>query len=133
MRRIARRLRRDESAASMLEFALVVPALFAMLFGIAELGILFLAQAGLKNAVAEGARYATISPRPSQTAIENKITAKRFGMIAGAITGPTVSINTASSPAYVDISMGYSHTINFVLGSRTVTLSETRRAYMAPS
>ena len=133
MIRFARKLRRDESAASMLEFALVVPALFAMLFGIAQLGILFLAQAGLKNAVAEGARYATISPRPSQTAIENKIAAKKFGLIAGSITGPTVSLNTSASPAYVDITMGYSLTIRFIFASRTVTLSETRRAYMAPT
>lgn len=117
----------------MLEFALVIPAVMAMLFGIAELGILFLAQAGLKNAVAEGARYATISPRPSQTAIENKIAAKKFGLIAGAITGPTVTLNTSASPAYVDITMGYSQTIHFIFGSRTVSLSETRRAYMPPT
>jgi len=133
MIRIVRNLRCDESAASMLEFALVIPALMAMLFGIAELGILFLAQAGLKNAVAEGARYATISPRPTQTQIETKIASKRFGLIAGAITGPTVSLNTTASPAYVDITMGYSQTIYFIFGSRTVSLSETRRAYMPPT
>jgi Flp pilus assembly protein TadG len=56
-----------------------VPALVVFVVGIAELGILFMANAGLRNAVAEGARYATIYPRPSDAQIRQRITDTRFG------------------------------------------------------
>jgi Flp pilus assembly protein TadG len=124
-----RRLRSDASAAALVEFALVCPVLFAMLIGIAELGILFLANAGLSSAVEDAARYATIYPRPTQSAITSRISANRWGLNAANITGPTVTFNTTASPKYVDISMSYNVTIYYVLGSKTITLTQTRRAY----
>jgi Flp pilus assembly protein TadG len=129
--RFIRRLARDDGGLGAVEFALVAPVLLALLLGIAMLGIVFLAQAGLKSAVEDAARYATIWPRPTQAQIEARITAKRFGMDPSNIVSPTITFNTSSTPAYVTISMGYSVTINYVLGSRTITLSETRRAYVA--
>ena len=60
-----RALARDDRGVTVLEFALVAPMLFAMLIGIAALGILILAQAGLRSTVEDAARYATIWPRPS--------------------------------------------------------------------
>jgi Flp pilus assembly protein TadG len=125
-----RRLLADRRGATMLEFALVVPVLLAMLLGIVMLGMVFLAQAGLRSAVEDAARYATIWPRPSQTAIEARIAARRFGMDPANIVAPTVTFNTSSSPNYVTISMGYNLTINYLLGSKTISLTETRRAYV---
>jgi Flp pilus assembly protein TadG len=125
-----RRLLADRRGATMLEFALVVPVLLAMLLGIVMLGMVFLAQAGLRSAVEDAARYATIWPRPSQTAIEARIAARRFGMDPANIVAPTITFNTSSSPNYVTISMGYNLTINYLLGSKTISLTETRRAYV---
>jgi Flp pilus assembly protein TadG len=125
-----RRLLADRRGATMLEFALVVPVLLAMLLGIVMLGMVFLAQAGLRSAVEDAARYATIWPRPSQTEIEARIAARRFGMDPANIVAPTVTFNTSSSPNYVTISMGYNLTINYLLGSKTISLTETRRAYV---
>lgn len=124
-----RRLRSHERGAGLVEFALVAPVLFAFLLGIAELGILFLANAGLTSAVEDAARYATIYPRPSQSAITSRISANRWGLNAANITGPTVTFNTTANPKYVDISMSYNVTIYYVLGSKTITLTQTRRAY----
>jgi Flp pilus assembly protein TadG len=124
------RLLADRRGATMLEFALVVPVLLAMLLGIVMLGMVFLAQAGLRSAVEDAARYATIWPRPSQTAIEARIAARRFGMDPANIVAPTITFNTSSSPNYVTISMGYNLTINYLLGSKTISLTETRRAYV---
>ena len=129
--RLMRRITRDTSGLGAVEFALIAPVLLAMLLGIAMLGILFLAQSGLKSAVEDAARYATIWPRPTQTQIEARIAAKRFGLNPDNIVAPTITFNTASNPAYVTISMGYNITINYVLGSRTILLTETRRAYVA--
>ena len=75
-----RRLGRDCRGATILEFALIAPVLLAMLLGIALLGIVFYAEAGLRSTVEDAARYATIWPRPSQAQIEARITAKQFGM-----------------------------------------------------
>ena len=120
----------DCRGAAALEFALIAPVLIAMLLGIAMLGIVFLAQAGLRSAVEDAARYATIWPKPSQAQIEARIAAKRFGMNPANIVAPTVTFTTSSTPNYVTISMGYNITINYLLGTKTIALTETRRAYV---
>ena len=120
----------DCRGAAALEFALIAPVLIAMLLGIAMLGILFLAQAGLRSAVEDAARYATIWPKPSQAQIQTRITARRFGMDPANIVAPTVIFTTSSTPNYVTISMGYNITINYLLGTKTIALTETRRAYV---
>lgn len=125
-----RRFLRDRSGVAVLEFALVVPVLFAMLLGIAALGILFLAQAGLRSAVEDAARYATTWPRPTQTQIEARIASHRFGMDPANIVAPIVTFDTSSTPNYVTITMGYNITVNYLLGTQTVALTETRRAYV---
>jgi Flp pilus assembly protein TadG len=120
----------NHRGAAALEFALIAPVLFAMLLGIVALGILFLAQAGLASAVEDAARYATLWPRPTESQIIARITAHRFGMDPANIVAPTVTFSTSSSPNYVTISMGYNLTINYVLGTKTIALTETRRAYV---
>lgn len=134
--RLASKLVADCRGASILEFALVAPALLAMLVGIPMLGVLFYAQAGLRSTVEDAARYATTWPKPSQSDIEARIASKQFGMNPGNIVGPTVTFTagttgTSGSPNYVTITMGYNMTINYVLGTTTVALSETRRAYVS--
>jgi len=123
-------LRSDRRGAAVIEFALIAPTLLAMLMGIAVLGYMFLAQAGLRTAVEDAARYATIYPRPTQAQIEARITSHRFGMNPANIVAPTITFNTASTPNYVTISMGYNLTINYLIGTQTLALSETRRAYV---
>jgi len=52
-------LRRDRDAGqAMVEFALVAPIFFLLLFGIIQMGLLFAGQNGLVSAVRETARYA---------------------------------------------------------------------------
>ena len=120
----------DRRGVTVLEFALIAPVLLAMLLGIAMLGILFLAQAGLRSAVEDAARYATIWPKPSEAQIQARITARRFGMDPANIVAPTITFDTSSSPNFVTITMGYNITINYLLGTRTIALTETRRAYV---
>ena len=47
---------RDESGGSLVEFAVIAPLLFVILFGIIEFGILLYDQAKITNASREGAR-----------------------------------------------------------------------------
>ncbi|WP_449474491.1 TadE/TadG family type IV pilus assembly protein [Sphingobium chungangianum] len=128
--RLLHQLACDCRGAGVLEFALVAPVLLGMLIGIPALGILFYAQAGLRSTVEDAARYATTWPKPSEADIQARIASKQFGMNSANIVAPTVTFTTSSKPNYVTITMGYNVTINFLLGSKTIALSETRRAYV---
>ena len=136
------KLRRSERGSSAVEFALVAPAFLALVLGIANLGIFFFAHAGLKSAVAEGARYASISPKPDNAAIAARITERRFGLNPADITQqPTITACTADGTATgrpcVDIEMKYQVKMNWIfvnLGSWSVfDLTERRRAYVYPA
>lgn len=130
--RLLRRITSDCRGVGVLDFALVAPVLLGMLIAIAMLGVLFYAQAGLRSTVEDAARYATTWPKPSQADIEARIATKRFGMNPANIVSPTVTFTAGSSstPSYVTITMGYNLTINYLVGSKTIALSETRRAYV---
>jgi Flp pilus assembly protein TadG len=56
-----RRFRRDQRGAAMVEFAIIAPLLFALLFGIVDYGRLFFLYNKLTNAVREGARIGAVS------------------------------------------------------------------------
>ena len=127
--RLLHQIVRDCRGVGLLEFALVAPVLLGMLIAIPTLGILFYAQAGLRSTVEDAARYATTWPKPSEADIQARIAAKRFGMDPANIVAPTVTF-TSGAPSYVTITMGYNMSINYVIGSKTIALSETRRAYV---
>jgi Flp pilus assembly protein TadG len=56
-----RQLHGDQRAAAILEFALIAPVVFALVFGIVDFGRYFLLANTITNAVREGARLAAIS------------------------------------------------------------------------
>lgn len=120
----------NERGASAVEFAVAVPVLLTFIIGIIQLGILFMANAGLQQAVEEGARYATIYPNPNDSAIVARVNDRRFGLDAANVTGPSVTHGTSNGVSYVDVTMSYSAPLNFVFfETDPVTLSHTRRAY----
>ena len=126
-----RSLRRDQQGASALEFALAAPAMLMFIIGIAQLGIMFFANAGLSSAVAEGARYATIYPRPSNSQIQAFVNASRFGLEPTRMSTPTVTSGTADGVNYVEITASYSVPLDFIFFTLPpVTLTETRRAFV---
>ena len=130
MLRLLQRLRRNQRGAAALEFVLIAPALVLLIVGIARLGVLFMANAGLRNAVAEGARYATLYPRPSNTQIQTRVTSSQFGLDAANFTSVNVASGTDNGVNYVDITANYTVPMDFIFfNAGNVTLSETRRAF----
>lgn len=124
---------RDKRGASAVEFALIAPVLIAFLFGVAQLGILFFANAGLQNALAEGARLATIFPRPSEADVAAKITQKRFGLDPARLTDPTFAYGTVNGMAYADVSLSYTMPLNlWLVETAPITLTQRRRVYIQP-
>lgn len=68
-----KQISRDISGATVVETALILPVFLMMMFGIFQLGMVFLGQAGMSHALGEGARMATLYPTPSDADIKNKM------------------------------------------------------------
>lgn len=127
------RILRDKRGVGAVEFALAVPVLLGFIVGIAQLGMLFFANAGLKSAVGEGARYATIHPRPTETQVIQRITDQRFGLDPAFITDPTVRTSKVGTRDYITISMSYDVPLDFIFYKTSpIKLVQTRRVYVYP-
>jgi Flp pilus assembly protein TadG len=106
----ARRSR--ESGASLVEFAMVMPLLLALVFGIMESGWLFAQLVETRNAAREGARLAVVDyGTATQVALEtcNRaafsstgaiITVATTGDITSPIDDPTASVTVAIDNQY---------------------------------
>jgi len=66
---------KNEDGTSIVEFAIIAPLLFVILFGIIEFGVLLFDKAMLTNAVREGARAGIVysDPRPTDGDIEGVV------------------------------------------------------------
>jgi Flp pilus assembly protein TadG len=133
MPRLGKALLADRRGVGAVEFALIAPALFMIIVGIAQLGTLFFAKAALQNVVAEAGRYATISPRPTDTQIQEKIRTARFGLNAQRLSAATIVAGKSDNADYLDITMSYQVPLNFIfVRIAPVTLRETRRVFVYP-
>jgi Flp pilus assembly protein TadG len=99
---------RQKSAQSLVEFALIIPLLALMLFGIIQYGFIFATYISVRNASAVGARHAVLSttPRPTVTQIQN--------ITRGAI-GPMLQTNNIAS-----INVNTNVTVGGVVGATSV-------------
>ncbi len=126
-------LSRNQSGMGAVEFALITPILLTFIIGIAQLGILYFANAGLKSAVGEGARLATITPRPTREVIISRITDSRFGLDPAKITSLTVNPTSLNGRDYYDIRMTYQAELDFVFfETAPVSLAERRLVPIQP-
>lgn len=86
-----RRFRHSERGAELVEFALILPLLLAMLAGIVDFGRMFQRLEVTTNAAREGARLASL-PGYSQTDVQNRVRAYMDqGIQAGAGARTTVA------------------------------------------
>ncbi|HEY0011819.1 MAG TPA: TadE/TadG family type IV pilus assembly protein [Allosphingosinicella sp.] len=130
MRHILARLRRDASGVTAIEFAIVAPILVFMVIGVAQMGALFYGHAALRNAVSEGARYATIHPRPTAAEVVARIQANRPDSVPGTFSTPVVTYtqNAATGNWQANVTMSYTATFNFVLTQFPITFNYARQA-----
>jgi Flp pilus assembly protein TadG len=127
-----KKLLRNSRAASTMEFALVAPIFVVLLIGIAQLGLVFFANAGLHNALAQGARRATLFPRPTEAQVKSSVNAAKFGLNPAGLSQPVVDYYTTASPSYADVQMSYTTSLNFIVFKKSVTLTQRRRVYLQP-
>lgn len=131
MKTLCRKLSANERGAALLEFAIVAPILIMLANGILQLGLLFASNAGMKQAVEVGARYATIFPRPNAAQIEARVRESGYFIQPSRITRVSVTPPTATEP-YVIITMTYSMPLNFIFFQLDpIELKHERLAYQA--
>lgn len=124
------KLARNQRGATAVEFALALPPFLILLFGSVQLAIIASARTGLQHAVDEGARYASIYPTPSDAQIIERVNTRRFGLDPAYVSAPVVSHGEQYGVPYIEISMRYARSLDFLLfQTPPLSLSYTRRAY----
>ena len=128
-------INRDDRGTAAVEFALAVPIMITLIWGIFQLALVFWANAGIQNALGAGARYATIYDAsttdhiPTNTAIKAKMNAALFGPTDGTyeVLDPTTPTGVSG---YKLLEVKYTRTMNFLFfAGPTVTLDRTKRVY----
>jgi Flp pilus assembly protein TadG len=133
LRRLLTGLRRDRRGVSTIEFAFAAPIFILLVVGAAQMGRLFYAHTSLRHAVAEGARFATIDPRPDRTAIVARINAQRSASDAANYGAPTVTFarDAASQDCLATIRMTYRITLDFIFYRHgPITLDYERQTWV---
>ena len=125
--------RRDERGVAAIEMAFALPILLLFVFGIFQFGVILQANAGIQHALGEGARLATLFPRPADEAIQTRMEEEVFGLNVGTFSEPTVT-----TPAEEDctncrlLTVTYTVTPDFVFFSGPeITLVRTKRVYVS--
>lgn len=100
-----RQLRRLlQSGVAAVEFALVLPLLLALLFGMVEVSLLLYDQAVITNASREGARAGIVLKTPKLTPAEIEQVALNYSLNAlislGAAAPPVVTVTQAPDPVF---------------------------------
>ena len=91
---VLRRLRRSESGAEVIEFALTLPLLMLVVLGIIEFGFVFQQYEVVTNAAREGARIASLSTYGSTAAVRRQNAMARVNqyLVAGGLSSGAATI-----------------------------------------
>jgi len=133
MTRILRKLRSNSEGAAAIEFAVAVPVLTVMIWGMFQVGLIFQANAGMQHSLGEAARYATVwvpanNGPPTDTQIQTRITAKKFGLGNGTWGTPTIVTDAAAGTKTITVT--YSQPTDFLLfAGPTVTMTKSKVVY----
>lgn len=125
---------RSEAGASAVEFALLLPLLMMILFGIIEFGLALYRQAILTNASREGARLGIVQSIPAittaqiNTAIDNYLTPA--GINPGDVTRTIVAGGVTGTPVQVTLTLPYTYMVLPGLTSIAPQINLTARTEM---
>lgn len=100
-----RRFRRNRRGSAAVEFALVAPAFFALLFAIIETGIMFLASQVLESVNQNSARMILTGQAQTQSFTQTQFANYVCGQVPALFTcpGPNIHVDVQSYPAFSNI------------------------------
>lgn len=123
---------RDQRALSAVEFGLIAPVFASFVIGTTQLGTLFYANADMRNAVATGARAASVWPVPDKATVKAAVEEHlvRRGVEEGANVTVADPANDSNGNPYIEIGITYDVPLNLLFFAPDVTLSDTRRVML---
>lgn len=126
-------IRGDERGVAVIEMAFALPILLLFVFGIFQFGVILQANAGIQHALGEGARYATLYPKPADDLIQARMEDEVFGLNVGTFNDPTVTIPASSVCTNCRLlTVNYTVTPNFIFFTGPqVTLERSKRVYVS--
>ena len=132
---LARKLAADGGGSAAIEFAIAVPVLISLIWGIFQVAIIYRANAGMQHALGEGARLATVwdptTNAPTTDAqIQAKITSHKFGVDGGTWTTPTIETDNTAKTKLITVT--YSQPTDFLFfQGPTVSLTRSKLVYLS--
>lgn len=114
---LAARLAGDRRGGAILEFALVLPLLLALLLGGVDIGRMFYVRQGLEYATEEAARYYMLNPTTASSNVTTQLRNKMPGGMGPSVTVSyvdTANCNANSSVTCTTINATY--VFNFAVG-----------------
>lgn len=122
---------RDSRGAAVVEFALAVPVLITFVWGLFQLCLVFMADAGMQHALGEAARLATIYPTPSDDVLKAKITSTKFGPNVGGTWAQPV-VGNAAADGSKTITVTYTQPLNFLFfQGPNVTMTRSKTIFIS--
>src|SRR6201996_5081310 len=100
---LLRRLRRHPRGSAAVEFALVAPVFFALLFAIIEVALMFFATQVLETVTQASARYVMTGQAQSGSLTQAQFRTYVCGQIPALFTCANVQINVQSYPSFASI------------------------------
>lgn len=134
-----RALFRDERGATVTEFAFAFPVLIVLIWMIVQLGFVLRANAGVQQALGEGARFATLclSPTilgctpPSRAAVKTRMEQTVDGAGMGTFEAELPVVGTSGGARYYDLRVNYSMPTSLLLfPGPTIAISKTKRVWI---
>lgn len=125
-------LRRDARGAAVIEMAFALPALIVLMWMIVQCGLVFRAMSGIQHGLGEGARTATLFPKPSNTVIQTKISDAVYGIGPGSFNIATPVTGTQDGATYLDLRVTYTQSTDLLLfPGPTINVSRSKRVWIA--
>src|ERR1700756_392456 len=104
LKSMLRRFRRHRRGSAAVEFALVAPVFFALLFAIVEVALMFFASQVLETVTQASARYLLTGQAQSSSLTQAQFTTYVCSQIPALFTCGNLKINVQSYPAFSSIS-----------------------------
>lgn len=132
MMRILKKLRRDEGGAAVIEMAFALPVLIMLMWLIVQLGLVFRAMSGIQHGLGEGARMATLFPKPADQAIHDRIEAAVYGIGPGNFDIEDPVTGTADGATYMDLKVTYTQSTDLLLiPGPNISVTRFKRVWIA--
>jgi Flp pilus assembly protein TadG len=105
LQKTLRRFRRNRRGSAAVEFALVAPVFFALLFAIIETALMFFADAVLENITQNSARYIMTGQAQASSFTQSQFKTYVCGQIPALFTCGNVFVDVRSYPAFTSVTL----------------------------